>query len=269
MNDLLVLEKLDVGYDKKLINNIDLVVDPGKVYALLSSNNCGKTTLIKTIAGIVKKLDGEIYFEGKRLTSKTKKKYILNIGYVPEDYNELFLCNKVIDELRYPLIHLAYNFKSIDRAVEETSQFLGLTKLLDKDISKLSNFNKLKLSIGSAIMHDPKILLLDDPFRELNKEEREELHKIIIGLSERANISVIYTTSDLNDVRDLDNIVVIGEKNVYTSGTYDEIIKDDNNLAKLGINIPIMVDLSRKLEFYNLIDTIYYDVDEVINKLWK
>ena len=67
----------------------------------------------------------------------------------------------------------------------------------------------------------------------------------------------------------LDNIYVIGNNKIILHGNYDEIVKNDNELSKAGIEIPIMVDLSRKLQFYNLIDDIYYDVDKVVNALWK
>ncbi len=52
-------------------------------------------------------------------------------------------------------------------------------------------------------------------------------------------------------------------------GTFEEIIKSDNELSKMGIDIPLMIDLSRKLEFYNLVDKIYFDVDEVVDRLWN
>ena len=270
MRDLLVLEKLDVGYgNKKLINNIDLRVHTGSVNAFLSSNNCGKTTLIKTIAGVNKKIDGEIYFEGKRLTSRTFKKYIANVGYVPEDFYEFALCEKVIDELKYPLIHLNYGFVAIDKTVSRIATFMEINNILDADVKSLSMFDRLKVSIGCAIIHSPKLLLLDDVFRELNDKERKEVHKIIKALSDNFNMAVIFTTSDINDVINLDNINVIGDKKIFVKGIYEDIIKDDNDLAKLGIDIPIMIDLSRKLEFYNLVDTIYYDVDEVVDSLWK
>ncbi len=269
MKDLLVLEKLDVGYSKKLINNIDLKVHTGSVNAFLSSNNCGKTTLIKTIAGIIKKMDGEIFFEGKRLTTRTFKKYITNVGYVPEDYYEFALCEKVIDELKYPLVHLNYGFVSIDRTVSRIATFMEINNILEADIKTLSMFERLKVSIACAIIHSPKILLLDDVFRELTDKERKEVHKIIKALSDSFNMAVIFTTSDVNDVINLDNIYVIGDKKIFIKGIFEDIIKDDNDLAKLGIDIPIMIDLSRKLEFYNLVDTIYHDVDEVVDSLWK
>ena len=269
MESILVTEKLDIGYDKKLINNIDLAVNKGETYAFLSPNNCGKTSLIKTLAGVNKKVDGEIYLDGKRLTKRNFKSYILNIGVVFEDYYDMFLCDKVSDELKYPLFHLSMSYSKIDRRIAYISEFLEIKDILESKIDELSTFEKLKVSIGAALIHNPRVLLLDDPFRKLKSKEKKELLKIIDAINNKYNISVIFTTSDLEDLITIDNIIVIGDKKVITKSSFDNIIKNDNDLVKLGIEIPIMVDLSRKLEFYNLVDTIYYDMDELVNALWK
>ena len=269
MESILVTEKLDVGYDKKLINNIDLVVNEGETYAILSPNNCGKTSLIKTLAGVNKKLDGEIYLDSKRLTKRNFKQYILNLGVVFEDYYDTFLCDKVSDELKYPLFHLSMSYSMIDRRIAYIAEFLEINDILEKNIDELSIYEKLKVSIGTALIHNPRVLLLDDPFRKLDSKESKELLKIIDAINNKYNIAVVFTTSDLNNLITQDNIMVIGDRKVITKSSFDNIIKNDNELAKLGIDIPIMIDLSRKLEFYNLVDMIYYDVDELVNELWK
>lgn len=269
MESILVTEKLDVGYDKKLINNIDLVVNEGCTYAILSPNNCGKTSLIKTLAGVNKKLDGEIFLNGKRLTTRNFKDYILNLGVVFEDYYDMFLCSKVIDELKYPLLHLSLSYNKIDRRIDYISDFLEIKNILEKNIDELTIFEKLKVSIGSSLIHNPRVLLLDDPFRKLNSKECTELLKIISAINNKYNIAVVFTTSDLNNLTKQENIIVIGDKKVIAKSSYNEIIKRDNDLIKLGIEIPIMVDLSRKLEFYKLVDKIYYDLDELVDALWK
>ena len=81
--------------------------------------------------------------------------------------------------------------------------------------------------------------------------------------------TVLYTTSNINDAINASNIIVMSHGKKAMEGTFEEIIKSDNELSKMGIDIPLMIDLSRKLEFYNLVDKIYFDVDEVVDRLWN
>ena len=118
-------------------------------------------------------------------------------------------------------------------------------------------------------MHKPKILLVDDIFKSLNPKDKEIVMDIFKLLTINYDMSVIFTTSDLNDCYGLSDIYVIGNNKILLKGDYNEIVKNDNELQKVGIEIPLMIDLSRKLEFYNLIDEVYYDVDKVVNALWK
>ena len=82
-------------------------------------------------------------------------------------------------------------------------------------------------------------------------------------------LSIIFTTSFIENVIGLDNIIVFSDGRKKFHGSFNEIIMEDNELTKMGFEIPIMIDLSRKLQFYNLVDDIYLDVDSVVNKLWK
>ena len=269
MTQLLTLKKLDIGYDKKIVNNIDLNVDEKELICFLSPNNGGKTTLIKTLAGIILPKDGTISYEDKELTKSYFKKYIRKVGVVLEDINNNYICEKVDDELKFPLIHLSYPYYEVQKRVKEVAKVLDIENILTKKINDITVLQKAKLSIGVAIMHKPKVLFVDDIFKSLNAKDKEIVMDILKLLIINYDMSVIFTTSDLNDCIGLNNIHVIGNNKIILHGTYDEIIKNDNELSKVGIEIPIMVDLSRKLQFYNLIDDIYYDVDKVVNALWK
>jgi len=269
MSELLKLDKLDIGYEDKLVNNISFSLEEKELICVLSPNNCGKTTLIKTLCGLIRSKDGKILLEGKELTKGNFKKYIKRIGVVFENINDTYICERVDDELKFPLIHLAYPYKKIKSRVKEISKLLAIEDKLNKSINEISTLDKAKLSIGVALMHNPDILIVDDIFKSLNPKDKEIIMDIFKLLIVSYDKSIIFTTSDLNDCIGLNRIYVLGNKKVIMNGSFDEIIKKDNELSKVGIDIPIMIDLSRKLQFYNLIDEIYYDPDKVVNALWK
>lgn len=268
--DLLNVENLTVKLgDKKVINNFSFSIQENDILAVLVPNSGGKTTLIRTLSGIIVSDDGKVFVNSVPLNRKWFKKYILNIGTVFDNINSQFLCDVVKDELKYPMIHLCYNPNKIRKQVEIISEIVGIDAILNKRVIELSNLEKVKVLIATSIVHSPKLLLLDDVFKFLNKNDSKEILRTLKNINKLLNIAILFTTSDINDVIDIDNIIVLNNGRKMLEGDFESIIKEDNELSKIGLVIPIMIDLSRKLQFYNLIDEIYYDVDKVVDNLWK
>ena len=225
--------------------------------------------MIKALSGITN--DGVLKSSVNNviLNKKNFKEYMLQISTVLEDIDNQFLCFKVNDELRYPLENLNYKEKDIKNIIENISELLEIKTILGKDISRLSIYEKVKVLVGASIVHSPKVLLIDDILRFLNNNEKNDLLKIFKKINSKLNISIIYTSSDLNDVINSQNILLINNGKVVVQDSFNNIILQDNELTKMGFFIPIMIDLSRKLQFYNLVDEIYLDKDKMVNALWK
>jgi energy-coupling factor transport system ATP-binding protein len=270
MEKIMEVDELNLTInDKKVIDNLSFSIEEGSLNAFLCSNSSGKTTLIKTLSGIINNDSGKIVVNDIELSKKNFKDYALSISTILEDVDNSFLCNKVEDEIRYPLNNLDYDLLEINRIVENLSELLKISTILGKDISRLTQFEKVKTLIAASIAHTPKVLLVDDILRFLNEKEKKEIIKIFKSINTKLNIAIIFTTSDINDIIDLKNIYVFNNLSIAFKGTYKEVIKKDNDLTKFGFYIPTMIDLSRKLEFYNLLDEIYYDKDRLVDKLWN
>ncbi len=270
MNNLLVLDNLSVGYkDLTIYKDLSFNIAENTITSILCPNNSGKSTLIKTLSGINCGLCGSIVLNNVKLTKRSFKKYIRDVGVVLEDIDRQFITNNVKDEIIFPLVNLGYNKSVIDKHIEDITKICELDNILNKKIDSLSNYDKIKVLIASSIIHFPKILLLDDPFRFLNLKEQKKILNILNNIKNNCNISIIFTTSQFSSIIDLDNIIVLGNGKIIMQGNYKDIIKKDNELSKLGIEIPIMIDLSLKLQFYNLLDDICYDVGGIVDKLWK
>ncbi len=267
---LLKVNNISLTLDSKvLLDNLTFEIRKNSINAVLCPNNCGKTTLIKTLSGIINADSGEIVLNGIKLTKDNFSKYVLEVGTVLEDIDNQFICNKVKEELRYPLINLGCKEKEIEERIDIVNSIMKLSLILGKDILRLSYLEKIKVLIAASIVHSPKLLLLDDVFRFLNSKEKKELLKILKSINNKLSITILFITSSVEEIINLDNIIVINNGSVMMNDSFDKIIFNDNELSKIGIEIPIMIDLSRKLEFYKLIDKIYYDPDKVVDKLWK
>jgi len=255
-------------FDDKIIDDVNLSIENNSFNAILCPNNGGKTTLMKVLSGVLVS-NGKIVIDGITLNKKNLKKCAMNISIILDDIENEFLCDKVIDEIKYPLINLNYKNKNINKVVDRVSDIVNIKSVLDRNITGLKYYEKVKVLIAASIMHNPKILFLDDIFRFLNKKEKKIIFNILNNIKEEYKTTIIFTTSSLEDVIGLSNIYVFNKGKIEMFDSYNNIILKDNELSKMGIEIPLMIDLSRKLQFYELIKYTYYDRDKVVDMLWK
>ena len=132
----------------------------------------------------------------------------------------------------------------------------------------ISKLEKLKVLLATALIHRPNVLLLDDVFVDLDDDDREKIILILKGIIKELNVIIISTTSSLIDTVYSDAILVIDEGVIKYSGRLNDILDYDNVLTKIGIEIPIMMDMSLKLKFYNLLDDVILNEKEMVDALW-
>ena len=268
MENILCVKNLNFTYDEKLIfNDMNFDVQKNSITAVLGSNNCGKTTLIKILSGILLSY-GEISINDLLLEPKNSKLILLNIGVVLSDIDKQFLFNDVESELAFPLENLKYSRSNINEAIDMISGLLGIGNIIFSKTRKLTRYQKVLVLIGASIIHNPRILFLDDVFKGLTQEEVASLFGIFKKLVDKRDLSIIYTTSSVIDILGADRVMVINDGKILLDDKPDTILEHDNELAKIGVNIPTMIDLSMKLKFYNLVDKVYLNTDEVVDKLW-
>ena len=269
---MIILNVKNLSYkvdNKTIIDDINLSIEQKSLNAVLSSNNSCKTTLIKLLSGILIRETGKISVNNIDLNKNNFKKYIVNISTILSDIENGFVCDTVEEEIKNPLYNLKYLKKDINRQYNYIIDLLKIKSISNKKIKDLNYYEKIKVLLAASIVHKPKVLFIDDLLRFLNRNEKKEIIALLKTIIEDLNIAIIFTTSNLSDVEGIDNIIVLKEGKIIMNDSFDNIILNDNELSKIGIEIPLMIDLSRKLEFYGLIDKIYYDRDKVVDALWK
>ena len=113
------------------------------------------------------------------------------------------------------------------------------------------------------------MLLLDDIFDEISYQEYCEIISIIKKIIDKYGITVLFTTNDLEKILLCNKVIFINKNKVELEGNVNQILEHDNILAREGMNIPLMIDLSLKLKFYNLVDDVIMDVSGMVEELWK
>ena len=251
----------------KSFKNFNLEIEKNKITSIIAPNKSGKTMLTKILCAIIP-TDDVCLLDGISLNKQNVLNYITKTGVATNDFNNQFLFKKVKDELAFPLLNLGYPEHIINKKIIKISKFFEIENLLNKKIDSLNKSLQNKLLIILALIHDPKVLILDDIFLEMNKIDQEFMLKKLRELN-KDGLTILNITSKLDTIYDSDIVYVLNNFQIETSGGVLEILEQDNYLNEIGLQIPFIIDLSLKLKFYDLIDKIYFNIKDLEVDLWK
>ena len=212
--------------DKKAVDSLSLHIEPGEIYGFIGHNGAGKTTTIKSIVGILKFDEGEILVDGmsvKENPIECKKK----IAYIP-DNPDLYEFMTGISYLNF--IADIYNVSSQDRTerIKKYGDLLELTDDLAQPISAYSHGMKQKLAIISAWIHNPKLIIMDEPFVGLDPKSSHILKEMMWDVCDKGG-AIFFSTHVLEVAEKLcDKIAIIKNGQLIKSGTMEEVKGDES-----------------------------------------
>lgn len=206
--------------DKIAVNEVDLQIKQGELFALLGTNGAGKTTTIKMLSGLILPTSGSIKIENKDMKKDTLKiKEILNVS--PQE--TAIAPNLTVKENLYFMAGV-YQIQNKETKIEELIKQFKLNEVLNKKAKTLSGGWQRKVSIALSLINDPKILFLDEPTLGLDVIARKELWKVIEGL--KGKITIILTTHYMEEAENLsDRIGIMSNGKLVDIGTSNELIK--------------------------------------------
>lgn len=255
MDALLTVNNLILGPFK----NFNIEIPLNSFTIITGSNKSGKSLLLKVMALVI-----------------NTKKVTYNREIIKDDkdiayfFNTYFNFNTVLETIRYPLECLGFDDDKITKLVKDVSKDLKITKLLKSKIEDLNNYERVRVYLASLIISSPKLLLLDDPGLYLSPLEKEDLMGILEQLR-TTGITIVLVSSSLDEVIYTINstLYVLNEGSIVCCGDMLEVLSNDSLLNKVGLELPFMVDLSVKLEYYNLVSKINLDSLGLVDSLWK
>lgn len=219
------------------VNNVSFTVRPGEILGYLGPNRAGKTTTIKMLAGLLKPTSGDILYKGKNL-KKNLQEYKKRIGYVPEEpeiYPHLSAYDYLLMVGRLRLLRE----KELKRKIEKFIRLFGLSLDMHSPISSYSKGMVQKVLISSALLHNPDILLLDEPLSGLDVETSLVINDLVKKLKDEGKI-IFYCSHILEVVEKLCSRVVIINKG--------QIVADDSvDYLRDLMKLPSLVDIFNQL----------------------
>lgn len=182
----LVVEKVEKNFiGKKAVDNISFEIQKPGVFGLLGTNGAGKTTTIRMILGIITKDRGNITWNGKEVIRKH-----VNFGYMPEERG-IYPKSKIYDQLMYFAELKGMKKEESKVAIEYWAKRLEIEEYLQLTAEKLSKGNQQKVQFAMAIMHDPELVILDEPFSGLDPVNTELLKNIILELVQKGKYIIM------------------------------------------------------------------------------
>ena len=227
----------------KAVDGVDLHIDKGSITGLVGPNGAGKTTMFNLIAGLYQPTDGEIILDGEDVTELTSHqlfhKGLLRTFQIAHEFPTLSVLENLMmvpaNQLGESLVNtwlkrtqINEEEKVLQAKAEEVVDFLSISHLKNESAGNLSGGQKKKLVIAIALLGDPKILLLDEPFAALDLMTIKMLQEIVVNLQNESNISIILCDHQARDLLNcVDTAMVLSNCKIVASGTPSELINDN------------------------------------------
>ena len=211
------------------INDLSLAVAKGEYFVLLGPSGAGKTVLLEMIAGLIRPNRGQIFWEGRDVTSVPPEKRKFTVMY--QDY-ALFGHLNVARNIGYGLAATGVPRHEAQSRIADMAGQLGIVPLLDRRIASLSGGEQQRVALARALVTRPEIVLLDEPLSALDRQCRLQLQKQLKQLQRQTGTTWIHVTHDLEEAITLgDRIGVILQNRVCQIGTPEELFRTPSDYA--------------------------------------
>jgi ABC-2 type transport system ATP-binding protein len=249
---MLVVQNLTKEYnDVVAVNNLSFTVNEGKIFGLLGPNGAGKTTTIRTVLNILRPTSGTINFNNQAIS----KNFFNQIGYLPEERG-LYKKSKVIDLIIYFALLKNMTRSKVLHELEFWLEKLGITQYRNKRIEELSKGNQQKVQFITTVIHNPKLLILDEPFSGFDPINQQIIRETILTFVDEGKL-IILSTHHMDFAEKMcSEILLMNKGKEVCSGSLSQLKKNfGGNMVEVGFegnrdlikNLPYV----KGMDYYN------------------
>ena len=216
----ITVENLTKFYgDQKVLNKVSFSIRKGEIVGFLGPNGAGKSTLMKILTTFIQASEGKAFVNGFSVV-ENKKKVQKSVGYLPE-HNPLYLEMYVREYLFYNAKIYKIPISEVEKIIKKT----GLTTEAHKKIGKLSKGFRQRVGIASTLLHNPEVLILDEPTTGLDPNQLLEIRELIKTAGK--NKTVLFSTHILQEVEAIcDRVIIINKGEIVHDKSLKDTIKD-------------------------------------------
>jgi ABC-2 type transport system ATP-binding protein len=230
---MLELDGLTKRYgDKLALSDLSFAVRPGEMFGFVGANGAGKTTAMRIMLGVLAADAGEVRWRGEPVTFETRRRF----GYMPEERG-LYPKMKVGEHLVYLARLHGLDATAATRAADALTERLGVADRREDAIEKLSLGNQQRVQLAAALVHDPEVLVLDEPFSGLDPVGVDALAGVLLERA-KGGVPVVFSSHQLELVERLcDSVGIINAGRLVASGTVDGL-RDRESGRQLRVVVP-------------------------------
>ena len=255
---------------KKAVQDISFEVDKPGVFGLLGTNGAGKTTTIRMLLGIIKKDTGEITWNGKEVSREN-----VNFGYLPEERG-VYPKTKIHDQLMYFAELKGMKKQEAEEAIKKWAKVLKVEEYIPMPAEKLSKGNQQKIQFMTSVLHNPELIVLDEPFSGLDPVNTEILKNVIIDLVKEGKY-IIMSSHQMASIEEFcSDILILNKGKTVLQGNLKEIkesykanrieIVAEEDIGKYINNESMKIEFSKNNE-YSIKITDEKDAHQLLNTL--
>ncbi len=230
---MIKIEQLSKKYksaDAYSVSDLDLFIDEKEIFGLLGPNGAGKTTLISLLCSLIKPTSGSFTIDG--LTYKSPNQLKQLIGIVPQEY-ALYPELTANENLRYFGSMYGLKGQLLKSKISQAIETLGLSKFANKKVSTFSGGMKRRINLIASILHEPKVLFLDEPTVGVDVQSKNVIIKYLQLLNKKGT-TIIYTSHHLNEAEDFcTKVAIIDHGKIISQGQPQELISNQKNANNL------------------------------------
>jgi ABC-2 type transport system ATP-binding protein len=216
--------------DKLALSNLSFAVRPGEVYGFVGANGAGKTTAMRIMLGVLRADSGEVRWQGRPVTFETRRRF----GYMPEERG-LYPKMRVTEHLVYLARLHGLDPATATRSADELTERLGIAERRSDAVEKLSLGNQQRVQLAAALVHDPEVLVLDEPFSGLDPVGVDALAGVLLERARRG-VPVVFSSHQLDLVERLcDSVGIINAGRMVATGTVADLRADEGRRQLLVV----------------------------------
>lgn len=265
----IVLKNVKYRYNHRdILNRLSFTLEGSNLVGMMGPH---KTLILELIDAVKMPEKGTIRLGKETITKENINKMRKKVALVRQNAKDQFFMQTVSEEMNFIVNVLKYNCPNIEKKMKDALKIVGLDdSYLNRKMTALSSGEKKLVQLAVSLLYNPKIILLDEPFEDLDYTHKKKLLRIIKMLKEKYQKTIIIASNNSDILYSLvEELIILDGKKVVKQGPSDELFKDVELLHKYNIDVPNLIEFTNKAKEKNIRLSYHKDIRDIIKDIYK